>query len=510
MYYVSPFAFGSGQTISAHADTLSNTRQKAVGLQLHSSNKQDNCTFVMNKIAKDKKILNMTEGRPFVLLARFALPLLIGNLFQQLYNLADSVIVGRLLGADPLAAVGASSSVTFLFFALCNGIGNGGGIVTAQCFGDGNTKMVKRCIINTGYVMVIFPLIIGIIAFFCSKGILTVLGTPENIMADALAYAKTMCVGIVFVAIYNYIAAMLQALGDSKTPLKFLITACCINIVLDIAFIKFLNMSVIGAGIATVIAQFISGAGCILYSLKTNEYFKFTRDDFTFDKALTVRILKLGFPLSLQFSLISISCMALQFVVNSFGSVAIAAFTAVSRIEQIIHQPYGTLGTALSNYTGQNYGAKKGERIKKGFASGMLLMLIFSLIMLPIMQLLGDDIIHLFVEDAAVIAMGGKALRITSWFYVVLGLIYVCRGVQNGLGDGFFALLNGIIEIIGRFCVPIILTSMPLFGVWGIWWSVGFVWLLSGVTAWLRYVYYKKHNPVGRLQLVQQTIDNSI
>ena len=184
--------------------------------------------------------------------------------------------------------------------------------------------------------------------------------------------------------------------------------------------------------------------------------------------------------------------MALQKVVNSFGKVAVAAFTATSRIEQIIHQPYQTLGAALSTYTGQNYGANKKDRIFAGYRTSLVLMAVFSVLMLPVMQLFGELIIRIFVEDEAVIVMGAKALRITSVFYAMLGLIYVIRGVLNGLGDSFFALLNGIVEVIGRFFVPVMLTGIAAIGLWGIWWSVGIVWSISGLTAWLRYLSYKR------------------
>ncbi|MBQ6587467.1 MAG: MATE family efflux transporter [Butyrivibrio sp.] len=437
-------------------------------------------------------ILNMTEGNPVSLLIQFSIPMLIGNLFQQLYNLVDSIIVGQFVGADALAAIGATGSVTFLFFALCNGIGSGGGIITSQFFGKGNVGEIKSCIVNTGYIMLVFPLVVGTCAFFLAAPTLALLDTPDEIMRDAVVYMQIMCVGIVFVSLYNYASSMLRALGDSKTPLYFLIFSCILNTVLDVLFVCVLHMSVVGAGIATVISQFVSGISCLLYAIARNEYFHMEKSDMKFDRQISVKILKLGIPLSLQFSLIAISCMALQKVVNSYGKVAVAAFTATSRIEQIIHQPYQTLGAALSTFTGQNYGANKKERITEGYHKGLLLMVIFSVLMLPLIQLFGEEIIRIFVEDEEVILMGAKALKITSLFYVMLGIIYVVRGVLNGLGDSFFALFNGIVEVIGRFTVPIMLTSITVIGLWGIWWSVGIVWAISGITAWMRYIYFKK------------------
>lgn len=435
--------------------------------------------------------LNMTEGSPTRLLIIFAIPMMVGNIFQQVYNLVDSVVVGQIVGAGALASIGATSSITFLFFALCNGIGSGGGIITSQFFGSGDTRYVKSCITNVAYIMIAFPFIVGIAAFFLAGPILILLDTPDAIFDDALVYTRIMCVGLVFVSVYNYVSSMLRALGDSRTPLYFLIFSCILNTILDIIFVKYLNLSVFGAGIATLISQFVSGVLCMFYAIKTNPYFKLSKEDFAINRNIISKSVKLGIPLSLQFSLIAISCMALQRVVNAFGPVAVAAFTATGRIEQVIHQPYQTLGTALSTYSGQNYGAKKNDRLLLGYKKSLLLMFIFTLIMVPVMQLFGTQITSWFVKDVEVIEMGAKALKICSWFYVFLGMIYVVRGVLNGVGDAFFALLNGIVEVIGRFVVPILLTMIAAIGVWGIWWSVGIVWFLSGFTAWLRYIWFK-------------------
>lgn len=436
----------------------------------------------------------MTEGNTTKLLLTFAWPMLIGNLFQQLYNLVDSVVVGKFIGKDALASIGATNSVSFLFFALCNGIGNGGGIVTSQYFGKGDTKLVKSSIANVGYIMLVFPAIIGTIAYIVSKPLLILLKTPENLLADSVDYYRTVCLGIVFISMYNFISAMLRALGDSKTPLYFLIFSCVLNTGLDVLFVKTFGMGVKGAGIATVISQFVSAATCMIYAFKTNSYFKLEKDDWKFRKNVSMHAIKLGVPLSLQFSLIAVSTMALQRVVNSFGDVAVAAFTATSRVEQIIHQPYQTLSAALSTYTGQNYGAGKKDRLTLGLKKGMLLMTAFTVIMLIVMQVFSKGIISIFIkaDEVEVIEMGSKALKITSLFYIFLGIIYTVRGVLNGMGDIFFALYNGIVEVIGRFIVPVSMTSVAFIGIWGIWWSVGVVWFISGLTAWLRYISFNK------------------
>ena len=436
--------------------------------------------------------MNMTEGGITGLLIRFSIPMLMGNLFQQLYNIVDSIIVGKLVGADALAAVGVTGPMGFFFFALCNGIGAGGGIVTSQSFGSGDTKNVKSCITNVGYIMIAFPFVVGIAAFFLSGPLLRLLDTPSDIFPEAFIYLRITCIGLVFVSVYNYISSMLRALGDSKTPLYFLIFSCILNIFLDLLFVKTFGMGVFGAGVATLISQFISGAACIVFAFRTNEYFRLSKADMKVNPEVIRRSVKIGVPLSLQFSLIAISTMALQRVVNTFGAVAVAAFTATSRVEQLIHQPYQTLSAALSTFSGQNFGARKMDRLLKGYRKGMKLMVIFTGLMLVVMQIFAKQITSIFINEPEVIEMGAMSLKITSWFYFFLGLIYTVRGVLNGVGDSFFALYNGIIEVIGRFTFPILMTMIPFFGVWGIWWSVGVVWLLSGVTAWGRYLGFRR------------------
>jgi len=444
----------------------------------------------MSGISIRSKTIDMTTGGVVGHLVKFAVPMLIGNLFQQFYNLVDSVIVGRFVGADALAAVGATGSVTFLFFALCNGIGSGGGIVASQKFGYGDDAGVKRTISNTAYVMFIMAIVVGAIAYILTEPLLMFLDTPDTIIGDSISYMHMNCLGLIFVALYNYASSMLRALGDSRTPLYFLIFSCIINAGMDVFFVYNLGLGVFGAALATVISQFLAGASCLIFAIRTNEYFKLGREDLHPDRAITAATVKLGVPLSLQFSLIAISCMALQRVVNGYGPIAVAAFTATSRVEQVIHQPYQTLGASMSTFTGQNYGAGKYERVVQGFKKGLVIMAAFSVLMLPLMQFGGSAIVRLFVDDTDVINMGARALQITSYFYVSLGVIYVTRGVLTGMGDGVFALQNGIVEVIGRLIFPISFTMIPALGVWGIWWSVAATWTISGLTALIRYRNY--------------------
>ncbi len=443
----------------------------------------------------NKNTTDMTVGSPVKHLILFAIPALIGNIFQQIYNLADSIIVGKFIGANALAAVGATASITFLFFALCNGISSGGGIIASQYYGAHDEDKVKEVIVNTGFIMLIFPFIFGSIGFLSAPNLLRLLSTPENIMADATMYVRFMCVGLLFSSIYNFLAAMLRALGDSKTPLYFLIVSTIINVVLDILFVFVFELGIMGAALATVIAQFISALTCGIYAYRKNPLFRMESRNLVISTDMIMGVIKLGVPMSMQFALIAVSSMAVQRIVNSYGTTVVAAFTATGRIEQFIHMPYQTLGASLATFTGQNYGAKKFDRVYTGYKKAMFIMAVITVVMLCVMQFFGGFITSLFISESEVIELGKMGLKITSLFYITLGMIYVVRGVLTGVGDAFFALFNGIVEVIGRFTVPILFTVYLGMGTAGIWLSSGIVWAISGITAWMRY-YYHLHRKV--------------
>ena len=432
----------------------------------------------------------MTHGVPAKHILLFALPTLIGNIFQQIYNLSDSMIVGRFIGADAFAAVGATSSITFLFFALCNGIGSGGGIVASQYYGAHDDLNVKKSIVNTGLIMLIVPVLFGLTGFCLAPYLLRLLKTPAPIMDDAVLYTRFMCTGLLFVSLYNYLSSMLKALGDSKTPLYFLIISTIINVVLDILLVCVFPLGITGAALATVVSQFISALLCGIHAYRTNPYFRIHHEDIRVTLRMTYQIVRLGVPMSVQFALIAISSMALQRVVNSFGTTVVAAFTATNRIEQLIHQPYMTLAASIATFSGQNFGAKRNDRVYSGYKTGIIIMISLTFLLMFAMQLFGKAIAGLFVSDHEVIMLGAKGLKITSMFYLALGMIYVVRGVLTGIGDAFFSLFNGVVEVIGRFTIPLLLTVYFGYGEAGIWLSSGIVWVISGVTAWIRYLTY--------------------
>ena len=441
---------------------------------------------------KGNSTVNMTHGNPTGLLLRFAIPMLIGNIFQQLYTLADSVIVGQFLGANALAAIGSTGSVTYLFFSVCNGISSGSSVVTSQYFGAGDDANTKRAIANAAYIMFTTALVMGIAAYLAAPGLLALMATPIEIRADATLYMRMSCIGVPLVAVYNYASSMLRALGDSKTPLYFLIFSCILNIVLDIFCVYNLGLGIFGAALATIIAQVVSGVGCLLYALRTNPYFKLTKEDMRPDKQVIGKSVKLGLPMALQWSLIAISTTALQAFVNTFGTAVMAAFTTTNRIEGLVHMPYGSISAALATYAGQNYGAGDMKRVKEGLKNGMFLASIFTAVVMVVYLTMAEGIIGLFVKEQEVIDLGARALRLTSWFYIFLALIYMCRGILNGVGDALFALINGVVEVIVRVSTPFLLVLIPGVGLWSIWWTTGITWMLSALTCLWRYLSWRK------------------
>ena len=391
----------------------------------------------------------------------FALPLLLGNLFQQLYNMVDS---------------------------LSSGLAIGIGIIVSQFYGAKNEQQVRNTIANSIYVLATAALAVSVLGILLCPALLRLLQTPEHIMEDATLYLRTTCAGIIAIALYNGVAAVLRALGDSRTPLYFLILSSVVNVILDLAFVIYCDMGVFGVALATIISQAVSAVTCLLYAYHKVPYFRLTREELRPHKAIILKSFRLGIPMALQSSMIAISCMVLQGVVNSFGDTVMAAFTITSRVEQIIQQPFNSLGTAMTTYAGQNMGAGKPDRVRKGLRQATLMILAFCLLMVPIFFLLGPQIVRIFVKEQDVIEMGYRALRITSLFYFGLGMIYVPRGLLNGCGDTAFSMINGITEVACRIGYSQILLRIPILGYWSVWITTGLTWITVATVCMIRYL----------------------
>lgn len=446
---------------------------------------------------KKTRVTDMTTGSPIRHILRFTFPLLIGNIFQQFYNMVDSLVVGNYVGKNALAAVGACGSIGFLFFALTSGLATGTGVIVSQYFGAKDDKHVKSTIANSFYVLALTSLVVAVLAICLAPILLRLLGTPLPVISDAILYLRVTCAGILATALYNGVASILRALGDSRTPLYFLIVSSVVNVMLDFCFVVGFGWGVFGVAFATVIAQIVSATTCIVYAFKKVEYFRLKREDLRPDRKIILSSYRLGVPLSLQSSMIAISCMALQGVVNSFGENVMAANTIISRIEQIVQQGFTSLSSALTVFAGQNIGAGKIQRIKKGFRQTNVVTLIFSLVLIPVMYLFGADIVALFVKEQAVIDIGAGALKMTSVFYFALGMIYMPRALLNGCGDTGFAMINGVTEVICRVAFSQIFIRIPIFGFWSVWATTIATWIVTAVVCIIRYFQGKwKHKSI--------------
>lgn len=449
-------------------------------------------------------ITDMSTGSPSKHIIKFAVPLLIGNVFQQLYNMVDSIVVGNFVGPDAIAAVGTCGSMNFFCFSLSSGLAIGIGIIVAQFFGAQNDKKVRATIANSIYVLGLAAIVVSVFGFFICPLVLRLLQCPQEIMADSVLYMKTTCCGIIFVVLYNGVASILRALGDSKSPLYFLILSSIVNLVLDLLFVLCFHWAVFGVALATIIAQAVSGIASLIYAYKKVEYFRLKADQLKPDYHIIKTSFKLSIPIALQSCLISISMMVLQGVVNTFGATVMASYTIVMRIEQLIQQPFSSLGAAITTFSGQNMGAGKIDRVKKGFARGTLISLIFSVVTLGIFLVWAPQIVRIFVKEPEVIRIGGIGLKITAFFYFPLGMIYVPRSVLNGCGDTGFAMINGITEVFGRIVFSQILTRIPFIvlfgktfpvGYWGIWITTAITWTITAIVCLIRYksgIWYKK------------------
>lgn len=439
-----------------------------------------------------KHVTDMTVGSPVHHILIFALPLLFGNLFQQLYNMVDSIIVGNYVGADAFAAVGSCGSISFLFFSLSSGLSVGIGVIVSQFFGAKEEDKVNATIANSIYVLGVAAILVSLVGIIFAPAILQLLRTPAEILGDAVIYMRTTCAGTIAIVAYNGVASILRALGDSKTPLYFLIISSLINVGLDLLFVLVFHMGVVGVAVATIIAQAVSAITCVIYAYKKVPYFRLTKEQMKPRRQLIYRTIRLGVPIALQNSMIAISCMALQGGVNSYGKTVMAAYTVTNRVEQIIQQPFGSLSVALTTYAGQNYGSRNIERVKKGFRQATIMAFVFSVVMLPLFFFFSEQIVHIFVKEPEVIRIGAKALQFTSVFYFALGMIYVPRAVLNGCGDAMFAMLNGVTEVSCRIGFSQVFTRVPKLGWWSIWVTTIATWVITSMVCSWRYLYVTK------------------
>ena len=419
---------------------------------------------------------DLTQGDELKTIIYFSLPILMGNIFQQIYNISDAIIIGNFLGKESLAAVGSSYQINVLIIAISIGISLGTSIIVSQCFGAKNIEKLKNAV-NTGFIFsLILSFIITIFGFILSNRILILINVPENLLLNSNIYLKIIFIGVIPTFAYNSLTNILKGIGDSKTPTYILIVTVILNIILDILFIAIMDYGISGAAIATVISQFISFILCFFYVKLKYSNLIFSKFHFSIDFNILKEILTIGMSAMLQQVLISIGFIVIQILVNSFGTDCIAAFISASRIDAFAELPSINLGQALITFVAQNYGAKKMDRIIKGGKESLILGIIFSIITSIIIFIFPEFFISIFNKNSEVIFVGNQYLRIVSAFYIIFCLMQILNGLLLGYGKSFVPLIASITSFC-MFQVPMaVLLSKTFLGYNGIWIAAPIGW----------------------------------
>lgn len=431
----------------------------------------------------------MLTGNPGKTLFFFALPMILGNLFQQFYNMADSMIVGQYVGEDALAAVGASYSLTTVFIMVAIGGGIGASVITSQYLGAQSYSKMKTSIYTALINFLIISVLLAVGGFLLNRNILTALKTPDNIIDDAVLYLEIYFCGLPFLFMYNILSAMFNALGKSKIPLGLLIFSSMLNVALDLYMVKVLDWKVAGVAIATVIAQGISALisfGILLRILKRYETEERVKP---YDVEMLVRGTKIAIPSIIQQSIVSIGMLLVQSVVNGFGSSVLAGYSAGMRIESICIVPMIATGNAVSTFTAQNLGAGQPERVKKGYHAGLAMIAVFAVIICIILQVFHGSIIDAFLKgDGGLDAYqtGNDYLTFIGWFFALIGVKACTDGVLRGAGDVNVYMAANLVNL--AFRVSFANLCAPIFGVQAVWWAVPIGW---GVNFLLSFIWYR-------------------
>ena len=395
---------------------------------------------------------DMTTGSPGKMIFNFTMPIFIGNIFQQFYNMADTVIVGKFVGNAALAAVGACGTLAFLIIGFLQGVTAGFTVVTAQHYGAGNMKAMKKSVASGAVLTLIVSVILTVLSMVSMSKVLHLMNTPSDMYGEAYGYIMVLCGGIIAQALYNYLASVLRALGDSKRPLYFLVIAALLNIVLDLVFIIIFRLGAAGAAYATVIAQGISGILCLFYIGKMVPALHLHKEDWEMDGSLIGWQLKIGLPMAFQYSITAIGTIVVQSCLNILGSTAAAGFAAASKIEQVFSQAYVALGTTMATYCAQNMGAGKYTRIRKGFKNATLMGFAYAIVTGVIIFFGGKYMTVFFVSENLNQIMGyvDIYLRCVSVSFLPLVIVNLYRNGIQGMGYGLLPMTAGIAELIGR------------------------------------------------------------
>jgi putative MATE family efflux protein len=426
------------------------------------------------------------EGR---LILKFAIPMLLGNVFQQMYNIVDSVVVGKFIGKAALAAVGTSGPIIFLLVSFIIGVTMGFTIVISQFFGAKQLDNVKKAI-NTLYIFMFFTsILVSVGGILLSGFIFRIIDLDPAIVPDATLFLNIFLAGLIFLFGYNGTSAILRGLGDSKTPLYFLIGSVGLNIILDLIFVPIFHWDVAGVAIATVISEACAFIALIIYLNRYHKVVKFSFRNLTFDRDIFNKSIRIGLPTGFQQTFVAAGMVALYWVVNQFGVDANAAYSAAGRIDSFAAMPAMSFAVALSTFVGQNMGANRPDRVKAGLQATLIMTSIISFFISLVTVLFGKLLMRMFTDDEVVIEMGGDYLRIIGSFYILFSVMFVINGLLRGAGDTLIPMFISLFSLwVIRIPVAWMLAKNPAIGVFGIWWSIPIGWL-SGVV--LFYAYYR-------------------
>ncbi len=443
---------------------------------------------------KRKNAGNMTEGSILSCLLAFFLPILIGNIFQQMYNVVDTAVIGNVLGDNALAAIGAVSPIYNLVIGFANGITNGFAVIIARHFGAKNEKEMKKAIAMTFVLTTMISVISTIVSLLMLRPLLEFLETPIGIIDDTYAY---LCIILAFATItmfYNMFAGMLRAIGNSRAPLYFLVVAMIINVVLDIILVKYTPLGVAGAAYATVVAQIVSVVLCILYIYKKCPIFKFRPKDIVWEKDLIWDLLSTGFSMGLMIVVVSIGSVALQRAVNSLGEDTIAAHTTARKIDDIFMLPLSTVTMAASTFASQNYGAGKMERVKKGIFTSLMIDFVWSAFVCLVSIFGTEFMVKLLsgTESEFVLKTASDYIHINLPFFFVLSVLVVLRSSLQSLGRKVIPVVGSIIELLAKFLAVIVI--VPMFGYMGICFLEPIIWILSAILVGIEYLRFLRAN----------------
>lgn len=449
----------------------------------------------MAPIKTKAKNLDMTQGEPARLLVLFAIPMLIGGIFQLMYNMTDTLVVGRFASVDALAAIGATGSTTSLIMMLGQGLTNAVSVVISQAEGAGRQDRMKSCVAHAVYLVLAGSLVLGLASFFGARPFLTLLGTPENIIDDAVSYVQITGGLSIALTAYNGVAAVLRAIGDSKTPLYFLILCSLLNVVLDLVFVIAFHGGVPGVAIATVISQAVSVVLCVFYMVRRYPRLRPDAASFRFDGKIIREYLSIGLPMCFQSGVLCVGMFVITAVINSFGSDIVAAYTIGGKVEQLATLSFSNLAFSFSVYAGQNYGARLYRRIGEGLKKGLLIIVGLTILSSAVMLLFARPLAQIFLEeDVAAVLDGAVAMiRTEACFFWALGIIWAVNSTLRGMGLVRIALVSSIVELVCK--IGISVTLSQVIGSAGIWIAAPSGWVLGLIPSLIYLLRWFKHAP---------------